>query len=103
MKDIAHLTSQQMVLCSPPPSTLNKGLAFYLKMHYGINSDSYLYCIILFLWHNIQSYTMRPVYNTENPTIRPGIFFLIGAGEGNRTLAASLGSWSSTIEPHPQD
>lgn len=25
-----------------------------------------------------------------------------GADEGNRTPVASLGSWSSTIEPHPQ-
>lgn len=27
---------------------------------------------------------------------------LYGAGEGNRTLASSLGSWRSTIELHPQ-
>ena len=27
----------------------------------------------------------------------------IGAGEGNRTLVSSLGSYSSTIELHPQD
>lgn len=27
--------------------------------------------------------------------------FLFGAGEGNRTLAASLEGWSSTTELHP--
>ena len=26
---------------------------------------------------------------------------IIGAGEGNRTLATSLEGWSSTIELHP--
>ena len=29
-------------------------------------------------------------------------FFLCGAGDGNRTRAASLGSWNSTIELHPR-
>ena len=28
--------------------------------------------------------------------------FVFGAGEGNRTLVSSLGSWCSTIELHPR-
>ena len=28
---------------------------------------------------------------------------LSGAGEGNRTLTASLEGWNSTVELHPQD
>ncbi len=33
---------------------------------------------------------------------REGCLLLYGADDGNRTRVASLGSWSSTIELHPQ-
>ena len=36
----------------------------------------------------------------KQPTKRSAV--LIGAGEGNRTLVLSLGSFRSTIELHPQ-
>ena len=36
------------------------------------------------------------------PLRHPGIQLRPGAGEGNRTLVASLEGWSSAIELHPQ-
>ena len=40
-------------------------------------------------------------YIQKNTTLSSSVF-LIGAGDGNRTHAASLEGWNSTIELHPQ-
>ena len=68
------------------------------------------------IWRSSQlSYTHRNLPNgvpegirTPDPRLRRPLLYPAelqahedGAGDGNRTHAASLEGWSSTIEPHP--
>lgn len=62
---------------------------------YGILQTVKKHTRFEFLGSNSQC-VYRLVFNYKN------IQSLYGAGEGNRTLASSLGSWRSTIELHPQ-
>ena len=50
----------------------------------------------------------RPQFPRPDKTKTPDLsrvftLYYYGAGDGNRTHAASLGSWSSAIEPHPHN
>ena len=41
------------------------------------------------------------IYSSFTAILRKSLI-INGAGEGNRTLVSSLGSWRSTIELHPR-